>query len=170
MANEQNSQKADEQEDLIIYHPHALNPFRKGVELTITAIGWFIWGILCRPLMLTFMWFLGFEIFYEHMIRLHGIAALVDFVFVYLTCIFIMYLSIRSWNYYNAKRFKGKDRRKSVNNVSTKDLEEYFKFSAGAIQQTQSWKNVVVSFKEDNQIFLKDMDSPTQFKGYFKSS
>src|SRR5271154_7383806 len=116
MVNEQNSK--NNEDNLIIYHPHALNPLRKGVELGVTVVGWFIWAILCRPLLLAFLWFLGFELFYEHMIRLGGYKALLSFAFIYFGSIFLMYLLIRGWNFYNSKKFKGKDRRKNVRDVT----------------------------------------------------
>src|ERR1017187_4981193 len=109
MVNKKNTKNNDE--DLIIYHPHALNPLRRGVEWSVTAIGWFIWAVLCRPLLLAFLWFLGFEIFYEHMIRLGGIKALVSFAFIYFGSLFVMYLFIRGWNYYNARKFRKKNKR-----------------------------------------------------------
>ncbi|MEI7998474.1 MAG: poly-beta-1,6-N-acetyl-D-glucosamine biosynthesis protein PgaD [Candidatus Omnitrophota bacterium] len=166
-----NEEKFKIKEDLIINHPYALNPFRKGVELTLTTIGWIIWAVLCRPLLLAFMWFLSVEIFYEHMIRLGGIFALADFIIIYLGCLFVLYLFIRGWNFYNSRRFRGKDRRKSVKEVSSNDLESYFKFASHVIEKARNWKNISVSFKDDNQVFLKEMESIKEgpYRGYFKS-
>ena len=165
-------QNPKDHDDLIIYHPHALHPLRKGVELSITAIGWFIWAVLCRPLFLTILWFLGFEIFYEHMIRLGGIKALVNFAFIYFTSVFVMYLFVRGWNYYNARKFRKKNKRKNVKNVTTADLEHYFRFSPHTIEKAQGWKNIVVGFQAKNQISLKNpADLKTESsKGYFKSN
>ncbi|MBF0503819.1 MAG: poly-beta-1,6-N-acetyl-D-glucosamine biosynthesis protein PgaD [Candidatus Omnitrophica bacterium] len=169
MHNPQDSKSNDE--DLIIYHPHALNPLRRGMEWGMIAIGWFIWAVLCRPLLLALLWFLGFEIFYEHMIRLGGIKALAGFSFIYVGTVFVMYLFIRGWNFYNAKKFKNKNRRKNVRDVSVRDLENYFKFTPGVIQQAQGWKNVAVSFYEKSQILLKESRTAGSnfYKGYFKS-
>lgn len=169
MVEDKNSQK--KQDEMIIYHPHALNPLRKGVELSVTVIGWFIWAVLCRPLMLAFLWFLGFEIFYEHMIRLGGIVALADFAFIYFTSVFTMYLFIRGWNYYNARKFRKKNKRKSVKDVTADDLEQFFKFTPQTIENAQGWKNIVVSFQAKHQISIRQL-SDTQAeasRGYFKS-
>ena len=169
MPNKKNPKDRDE--DLIIYHPHALNPLRKGVELSLTVIGWFIWAVLCRPLLLAYLWFLGFEIFYEHMIRLGGIKAIVGFSFIYFGTVFVMYLFIRGWNFYNAKKFRKRNQRKNVKNVSTDDLENYFRFSPRTIEQAQGWKNIVVSFQAKHQFSLRKSTDPEaeSDKGYFKS-
>jgi len=169
MINDKNIKPVDE--DLIIYHPHALHPLRRGVEMGITAVGWFIWAVLCRPLVLAFMWFLGFEIFYEHMIRLGGIKALAAFAFIYFGTIFGMYLFIRGWNYYNATKFRKKNKRRSVTDVSAADLEAYFKFQEHAVEKAQQWKYIVVSFQAGHQISIrKPADEEAQSdKGYFKS-
>jgi biofilm PGA synthesis protein PgaD len=169
MVNEQNAK--NNEDDLIIYHPHALHPLRKGVEMTVTVIGWFIWAVLCRPLFLAFLWFLGFEIFYEHMIRLGGIKALIDFAYLYLGTIFAMYVLIRSWNFYNARKFRNKNKRKNVKDVTAADLEDYFKFAPDTIEKAQGWKNTVVGFSGLNQILIKEESKPGSQpdKGYFKS-
>ena len=119
-----------------------------------------------------FIWFLGFEIFYEHMIRLGGITALVGFSYIYFTTVFCMYLLVRGWNFYNVKKFRHKDRRKHVVDVSTDDLDRHFGFISHTIERTQAWKNIVVYFHEKGEILIKDtaqIESQSN-KGYFKSS
>ncbi len=173
MTQEENKKSNDqkEQDRLIIDRPEALSPMRKGMELTVTAIGWFIWAVLCRPLLLVFLWFVGFQIFYEHMIRLGGFSALIDFGFIYMGAIFALYLIIRGWNFYNAKKFKNKERRKSDKLVTAQDLENFFEMPPHSVDNAREWKNVTVTFAENHQIILAQTGNSNpkkQAKGLFR--
>lgn len=161
-----------EEEGLIIHHPDAMSPIRRNMELSLTVIGWMVWVFLCRPALLAFLWIMGFEFFQEHMIRLGGINALVDFSFVYFTFVFILYLVIRGWNFYNARRFRGSDKRKINRSVDGRDLEICFHLPEGSIGKIQGSDYIDVNFFPESriQIDVPSEKTPTKsFDGYFKT-
>jgi poly-beta-1,6-N-acetyl-D-glucosamine biosynthesis protein PgaD len=146
----------ERKDDLIISRPRALSTMRKGTEMTVTAVGWIIWAVLCRPLLLAFLWFLGFKNFYEHMIRLKGMLGLADLAFIYFTVVFALYLLIRGWNSYNAWKFKGRERRVRNPSVSAQDLERLFNLPAQTVEKAQTWKGMTVDFEKGDALLLKE--------------
>ena len=131
---------------VIIDRPEALSPLRQGTEWSITTLGWIIWFFLCRPLVLVFLWFIGMEIFYEHMLRLGGLKGLKEIWGIYLFIILIIFLTVRGWNVYNYFKFRRKDRRQQSPAVTQSELEDYLKFEAGGVATIQNWSNVVIDF------------------------
>ena len=144
------------EEDLIISRPQAVSSVRKGTEMTVTVVGWFVWAVLCRPLALLVLWILGVEIFIEHMIRLKGIFSLADSLLLYFFVGVVLYLIIRGWSSYNQWKFRGKDRRLRSPYVSTADLERYFKLPQHTLERAQSWKDVTFEFPGGEQLHLKE--------------
>jgi len=143
-------------EDLIISRPQSVSSMRKGTEMTATVVGWFIWAVLCRPLVLLILWVLGVEIFYEHMIRLKGIFSLADSVLLYYVIVVVFYLIIRGWSSYNQWKFRGKDRRVRNPAVSSQDLEQFFKLPPKTVKKVQAWKDITVDFQTNDQLLLKE--------------
>ena len=146
----------EKKDDLIITRPQAISSMRKGTEMTATVAGWFVWAVLCRPLILVVLWFLGVEIFYEHMIRLKGIFSLADSVIIYYVVVLAFYLIIRGWNSYNAWKFKGKDRRVKNVSVSDADLERLFKLQPRTLKKIRSCKDVTIDVQSDDRLIFKE--------------
>ena len=169
MVNEQHS--SNNEDELIIDRPQAMNRLRKNTEFSMTVLGWMIWAILCRPLFFAILWFLGFEIFYEHMIRLGGIKALAGFAHIYFAALLVMYLLVRGWNVYNAGKFRNKERRKSVKDVTAEDLERFFKFMPQTIDKARHWKNIVVSLQGQNQLIIQEVRAGSEpYHGFLGAS
>lgn len=142
-------------EDLIITRPQNVSPMRKGTEMTATVVGWFIWAVLCRPLVLLILWVLGVEIFIEHMIRLKGIFSLADSLLLYFFVGVVFYLIIRGWSSYNQWKFRGKERRLRNQYVSSTDMDRYFNLPPRTVEKAQTWKDVTIDFPGGDQLLLK---------------
>ncbi len=152
----------DNKDDLIISRPENLSQGRKGVEAWITAAGWVLWAFLCRPVFLGILWFLGFEVFYEHMIRLKGIQGLADYTVIYAVVIFVLYILIRGWNAYNSRKFRGKNRRIRSALVTAKEMGRFFDLPIGTVEAVQAAGNVAVDI-EDGKIRLRTAASLSIF-------
>lgn len=144
------------EDDLIISRPQAVSSMRKGTEMTATVVGWFIWAVLCRPLVLLILWVLGVEIFYEHMIRLKGIFSLADSVLLYYVVVVVFYLIIRGWSSYNLWKFRGKERRVRNPDVSSRDLEQFFKLPPQTVEKIQRWRDVTIDFQGSDELLFKE--------------
>ena len=144
------------QKRIIINRPEALGYFRRGTEWSLTTVGWIIWFFLCRPFMLIFLWFLGVQIFYEHMVRLSGLRGLREFFGAYLGVILLIFLILRVWNIYNYSKFRGKDRRQKAIDTSVPELEKFFKLDPGAINTLYNWSQIAIDFAPDHHQRLTD--------------
>jgi len=164
--------KKVKKQPIIIDRPEALNPFRRGTEWSITTIGWIIWFFLCRPLILVFLWFIGMEIFYEHMIHLGGLQGLKEIWGIYLFVILIIFLVVRGWNVYNYFKFRKKDRRQQAPAVTAAEMEHYLKFEAGGVAAVQTWSNMAIDFSGHYALKLSDPSgkNPKVFHAKFNPS
>ena len=157
---------------LIINRPEKLNPVRRGVEWSLTSLGWIIWAVLSRPIFVVILWFIGFEIFYKHMIKLGGLHGLADELSVYLTVIVAIFVVIKGWNLYNRVRFVNKDRRQEVKAVTERDVEEFFKMSPENFHKLQSWSTLEVDFLKDRVMEFRNVNNLPEeaVRIYFKPS
>ncbi len=146
----------EEKYNLIIFRPQALSAIRKGTEMTATVTGWLIWAALCQPIFSILLWFFGFKTFYENMIHLKGISGLADSVFVYAIVVLAFYVIIRSWNFYNIWKFRGKERRVINSSVSFQDLERFFKLPPQTVKKIQMWKDITIDFRSGDRLLFKE--------------
>ncbi|MCA9400035.1 MAG: poly-beta-1,6-N-acetyl-D-glucosamine biosynthesis protein PgaD [Candidatus Omnitrophica bacterium] len=141
--------------DLIIHHPEALTPLRKGVEFSMTSMGWIVWLFICRPVLLATLWFFGFKFFYRHMVQLGGLQGLKDLAALYCVTILFIYLLIRGWNLYNFLRFRNKgNRRRSTKPIETHDTAQFFHLEEAAIDDLKRVRQISVEFPEKDKIHV----------------
>lgn len=161
-----------DKKSIIIDRPEALSSFRRGTEWSITTLGWMLWFFLCRPLILVFLWFIGVEIFYEHMLRLGGLKGLKDIWGIYLFIILVIFFIVRGWNVYNYFKFRKKDRRQQAKPVIPPELEDYFRMEPATAATIQTWPNVAVDFADHYALKLRDPSgkNPQVFQAEFNPS
>ncbi len=160
-----------EEESLIINKPEALGDIRKGMEWSITTIGWAFWFFLCRPLILIFLWYLGIRIFYTHMIRLEGLSGLAQYLPLYTFIIIVIFFTIRGWALYNLLRYGKRNRRVFSRPTSQEEMEEAFHLPLGSLSTIQNWQDISIDFSQDNHILIKDSRNKEHaFPGYFRPS
>lgn len=129
---------------LIIDRPEVLTNLRRRTEWSLTAVGWAVWLLLCRPVLLLAFWLLGLRQIYMHMVSLGGFQAAVTFFKVYGWVILGVAVAMRVWNYYNIRKFRGRDRRRSVRETTPGEVERMFALPEGALIRIQSWREVAV--------------------------
>jgi biofilm PGA synthesis protein PgaD len=145
---------------IIVNNPKKLNPFRKGTEWSLTFIGWCIWLFLIRPIMLVFLWFIGFKMFYVHMIRLKGLSSLILFFANYLFIILFILLFVRGWNVYNRIRFRGREHRQHATAVRPEELDKHFLMPEGSAASIQTWDEIRVDFHKGGQFEVMNEAPP----------
>ena len=172
MKNKREDKKKSIEESLIVYHPKAMGPARKWTEMSITTIGWFFWFLICRPLILAFLWLIGLQIFYIHMIRLGGLKGVTDVFWIYYTISIFIFVVMRGWNLYNVKKFRMRESRLSSNLTSHPELEKFMKMPPQSIDGIHNLRAVAVDFLENHNLLFKDIsqENGKSYPAYFNPS
>jgi len=139
---------------LIIDKPELQSPQKKIFFSMLTFIFWVIWFYIWLPLVSLIAWLLGIDFFYEHMIILGGIDGLISEISWYGTIITLSALTLVAWSVYNMMRFRNKNRRSSLKQISLEDQSDYFKLETEALKTCQQEKRVVISVDEEDRLII----------------
>jgi len=137
---------------LIIDRPELQTPQQRYIFSLLTLAFWIIWFYLWLPLVSLFAWLLGFELFYESMIRLNGLEGLLDLVGWYGLVIGASALLLVLWSAYNLSRFQGKNKRTTSVRITEEQMAGFFQIEKSAIQTCRHEKRVVFEFDQDGSI------------------
>ena len=141
-------------ESLIIESPTLVSKTRNFTEWSLQIMGWILWMLFIRPLVMLIFWYLAFRFFNYHMFKLEGIENLEDF-FIGAVVLVIIYIGMFAWSRYNAYRFRGKDKRRSSGSATPEKMAEYYKVKPENIIDLQNSRNVDVYFLGNDIIELK---------------
>jgi biofilm PGA synthesis protein PgaD len=137
---------------LIISRPELQSPQQKYFFSLLTLAFWLIWFYLWLPLVSLVAWMMGFEFFYEHMIRLNGVFGLLDVIGWYGLVVAISALGLLLWSAYNLSRFQGRDKRKHSAVVTVAQLAESFCIEETAARLCQEEKRVTIDIDRNGII------------------
>lgn len=158
-------------DSLIIDRPEALKKMRRGIEFSLTTIGWAVWIFLCRPVLIIMLWLLSFRVFFRHMVDLGGLVGLKELRIIYISVIILIIFIVRGWNLYNKMRYGKKCRRRFVRGVSNKKLEKHFKLPENSAARLQRMNAIDVDFLEDHELRITRPGAPhSAVKGHFRPS
>lgn len=149
MTKKENKKQDENLNPIIINRPEKLRGIRKTAEWSATTFGWAVWFFFCRPLFITFLWFLGVEAFYIHMIRLQGFKSVIVFFGSYVSVVLSVFALALIWNKYNKIRYGRRNQRKATPAVTPEELDQSFKMKEGSTAKLHSWKEVRVDFSGD---------------------
>ena len=99
-----------------------------------------------------FAWLLGFEFFYESMIRLNGFQGLLDLIGWYGLVVGASALLLVVWSAYNLSRFQGKNKRTNSIRVTNEQMAGFFHIEESAVRLCQHEKRVVLEFDQHGSI------------------
>lgn len=114
--------------------------------MSITAVGWIVWFLLFRPIVVILLWFIGVRIFYHHIIRLGGLQGIVTSLKVYGWIIILVLVVERAWNLYNILKFRGKERRRTSEEVTKGELGDFLHLPAKGINTLHESENISIDF------------------------
>ena len=137
---------------LIIDRPELQTPQQRYIFSMLTLVFWIIWFYLWLPLLSLFAWLLGFEYFYENMIRLNGLEGLLDLIGWYGLVIGASALLLVFWSAYNLSRFQGKNKRTTSIRVTEEQMAEFFHIDKSGLQICHHEKRIVFEFGQDGSI------------------
>ena len=152
MVDEQ--KKADFDEGIIIDKPAIRTRKRNLTEWSLSFLGWALWFFLLRPFILLVAWVFGYDIVYVQMYKLEGYKNLDRFLLFALVVVSI-YILLRAWNVYNAKRFRGKEKRKRVMDADIESMAEFFETTPSNMRRLTELKRIDAVFLGDGAIRLE---------------
>ncbi len=110
---------------------------------------WAFWLYLLLPLLNIVLWFLGIRYFYMEVLEKAGYRQLLGLLGKMGWAFIIVFAILRSWGYYNSRRFGKKDRRKDVSSATAERLSEFSHLSPEQIVTLQTTKEVIWPPQQD---------------------
>lgn len=124
--------------NLIIDKPEQQDPRQRLLQSVLTLGFWMLFLSLLRPALALVAWLVGVRIFTYEMIDKDGGRLLLDVLWKYGLVLIAIALILRSWAWYNQRRFGGKDRRrKPVEPMSLETIARYHKVDPRALDLWQ---------------------------------
>lgn len=144
---------------IVINRPELQSPLQRVTTRGITLVFWVIWIYLWLPLISLVAWWVGIQLFREHMLDNDGYQALFNDMHQYALTIACIAVALIGWARYNLLRFRDKDNRKASKRVDPADQAQYFKIEAQQLCQWQTAKRLVIHHDDQGDITRVEMDS-----------
>ncbi len=135
----------------IIYRPDLVPKRRRALFSGITLIAWVIWAYLFLPLVNLLAWYLGYELFSHHVLDLER-SVLIGTLQAYGLVIACAGLVIIGWSRYHVIRFRGRERRTPIEDVSAAMLSERFQVDLDTIARLQGGKNLIMHLDSEGMV------------------
>lgn len=137
---------------LIINTPNLKNmPLLFG-EGVLTILFWGLWFYLWLPVISLIAWWMGFNLFYKHMVELGGFSGFIKFLDVFLSGILFLCGALYAWSLYNRKRYGSYHRRHKILTTDMNQMADSINVSKEKLHETQMAKRVSFSFAADNSV------------------
>lgn len=119
----------------IIYRPDLQSRRQRSVFALLSGLGWMLWLYLFLPLSTLLGWAFGSERFQAYVIdsHAHSWASLT----VYAVTVVLAGMALLIWAFYNYRRFRHADRRRSPSPLTTVRLRDSFGVSEAQVEYLQ---------------------------------
>jgi biofilm PGA synthesis protein PgaD len=142
---------------LIIDRPSLIPPHKRILFGVATLAIWSLWLYLWLPLTTLIGWVIGGFIGYQQMVVLDGYADLIRLLSWYALIVLLMGGALVIWATYNLLRFRGKERRIPLQDVSVKTYGLYFGVAADDLIAWRQTKILAVHHSEEGSLQHVDM-------------
>ncbi len=131
--------------DPIIEKPQAQAKKQRLAQGAITATFWFLFLYLLRPLFTLIAWLVGAVLFSREMVENQGLHVLGRVLVWYGLVILVMGFVLRSWAWYNQKRFAGRNKRRTVPHfVPIEELAAFNRVDPGSLACWQQARRLLI--------------------------
>jgi biofilm PGA synthesis protein PgaD len=137
---------------IIINRPELQSPLQRVTTRGITLVFWVIWIYLWLPLISLVAWWVGIQLFREHMLDNDGYQALFDDMHRYALVIVSIAVVLIGWARYNLLRFRDKGNRKTSKHVDPAIQAQYFKVEVQQLEQWRAAKRLVIHHDDRGDI------------------
>jgi len=152
---------------IIINRPDLKTKTRFFTEWGLALAGWAMWFLLVRPFFLLLAWMIGYKLFYIHMVKYRGFEN-IHLFFKYGVVVLTIYLVLQGWNLYNARRFRGRERRKRPEDATAAEMADFFEMSEDDIRMLKQCHRVDVDFLKKGVIVFDSKLLNRARRGRFK--
>lgn len=121
---------------------------QKARDTVLTLLMWGIYIYLWIPLITLGAWLVGFERFYEIVIRYGEFDVIVDMLVWWSAAVIAILTCIVSWSGINYRRFHNKERRSSAGAASARDIREFFGVSEKEIERVHLSKRMQIDMDD----------------------
>ena len=131
--------------------PELLTGQQRTRDTLFTAIMWAVYLYLWVPLVSLFAWLLGFEFAYDIMIRSAGAQDLGGVLIVYGVIILVIFATVAFWSLGNLLRYGKLKRRHAADDLSIKQMAEFFEIGSETVERLRSTPSVSIEFDAEGR-------------------
>lgn len=155
---------------LIIEKPEAQKRGQRVAQGLLTVGFWCLFLSLLRPLLALFDWFIGIRLFTHEMIEKDGGRLLFETLRNYGLVVLVMALILRTWAWYNHRRFAGKDKRRTtMAPVSLEEIARYHNVDPTALAMWRQDRSLYVRHSEEGRVLEVQSAEPPPWKPCVRS-
>lgn len=136
---------------LIIDRPELQARHRRVVYSTVTLLAWGLWMYLWLPLVSLLAWWFGVRAFTREFV-VPRTDILLDTLAIYALVVSALGITLILWSRYNLHRYGPRGRRQAPNQVSDREVSEWFGVPEEQLPSIRSAGSQVVRFHPDGQI------------------
>jgi biofilm PGA synthesis protein PgaD len=153
-------------DNLIIDKPEAQQRSQRIAQGLLTVGFWFLFLSLLRPLLALIGWLVGIHLFTHEMIEQNGGWVLIETLRNYGLVVLLMAVVLRSWAWYNHRRFAGKDqRRRTMAPISLEVIARYHQVDPSALALWQKDRRLFVRHNAQGQVLEVQASEPPLWDG-----
>ena len=145
---------------IIINRPELQSPLQRITTRGITFVFWVVWIYLWLPLISLVAWWVGIQLFREHMLDNDGYKTLFTDMHQYAIGIAIIAAALIGWARYNLIRFRDKDNRKASVQIDPATQATYFNIEPQKLSQWQVTKRLVIHHDKQGGITEVETQTP----------
>lgn len=140
-------------DDVIIDKPEAQNRGQRVAQGLLTVGFWCLFLSLLRPLLALLGWLVGIRLFTHEMIEKNGARLLLEALRNYGLVVLLLAVILRSWAWYNHRRFAGRDkRRKTLPPIPLEEIARFHKVDTTALSLWQKDRWLYVRHNEEGAV------------------
>ena len=148
-------------DNIIIEKPEAQQRSQRIAQGLLTVGFWFLFLSLVRPLVALVGWLIGIHLFTHEMIEKDGGRALMGMLFDYGLVVLLLAVVLRSWAWYNHRRFAGRDqRRKTMPPIPLEVVARYHQVDPSALSMWQKDRGLYVRHNASGKVLEVQSSEP----------
>ncbi len=143
--------------EIIINHPEQIAPLRRTLYGIFTLVVWYVWLNLWLPLVTFIAWVVGGVLGYHQMVELANYRQLLHMFACYGLVIAVLAGGLLIWATYNLLRFRGKERRARMPDVSVQTYADLLGITPAQYVQRRHARVMVVHHRMDGSLESADV-------------
>ena len=133
----------------IIENRRGATPLQRYGQGALTAVFWFGFGMLLRPLVTFAAWLMGGHFLHETVWTKEGLVSLARVPVMYVVVVLLIGAVLTGWASYNLLRFRNNERRtRQPEPVTPEEVAGFYRVSAEQVHRWQRARHIVMAHDE----------------------